>query len=411
MPRWVGLASAVAGLALMLSASAVAAGSATILVSVSVTGGAGNGVSRVDALTNDGRFVLFDSRASNLVVGDTNHRQDVFVRDVQSGDTFRVSVGPQGRQATGDCYGSAISPDGRFVVFESAASNLTRHADSNAALDVFVRDRQTGETSRVSVPDGGGEFKLESGSGVISADGRYVSFAHLVDSVNSRWHTYVRDRLLHTTHIVGGRHGENSEPAAISSDGRYLAWYRVDGVGQVLNFFLRDRTASHNIYVPTPTFPVSNVVMSPDARYLTFGALDVNGSVDDTYQWHRGDSAATTVSTDPVYFSDPVGMSNDGRFVAVTSDNPNLVAGDTNSSSDVYRIDAVGPTTIRTSLTAEAAELPSGGSGTPSLDVFGPGIQGNLMSEDGIFVAFDTNSPAVANDTNTHADVYLRGPL
>jgi Tol biopolymer transport system component len=102
------------------------------------------------ALSAHGRFVAFSSYASNLVAGDTNHSLDMFVRDQRAHVTWRVSVGPGGQQANNNSYFPAISADGRFVAFQSFASNLVA-ADTNGLADVFVRDRKAHVTRRVSV--------------------------------------------------------------------------------------------------------------------------------------------------------------------------------------------------------------------------------------------------------------------
>ena len=136
-----------------------------------------NGGSAGPAISADGRFVAFFSDATNLVSGDTNVKSDIFVHDRQTGTTERVSVATGGGQATGG--GSeypAISADGRFVAFFSFATDLVS-GDTNAAADIFVHDRQTGTTERVSVATCGGQA---TGGGsyflAISADGRFVAF-------------------------------------------------------------------------------------------------------------------------------------------------------------------------------------------------------------------------------------------
>jgi len=129
---------------------------ATTRVSVSSTGVQGNASSEVVSLSGDGRFVAFYSWASNLVGGDTNNVADVFVHDRQTGQTTRVSVSSAGGQGNGNSTLSAISADGRLVAFESSASNLVP-GDTNNVRDIFLHDRQTGQTTRVSVNSTGGQ--------------------------------------------------------------------------------------------------------------------------------------------------------------------------------------------------------------------------------------------------------------
>ncbi|HSD00817.1 MAG TPA: hypothetical protein VLB81_00485, partial [Gaiellales bacterium] len=123
------------GVAVVLGVGQAAAAT-TVRVSVSSTGAQGNGPSVFDAISADGRFVLFDSWATNLIPGDTNGVRDVFLRDRLLGRTTRISVGPAGRQANAPSHGVAISSDGRVVLFESRATNLTNRADRNGNVDV-----------------------------------------------------------------------------------------------------------------------------------------------------------------------------------------------------------------------------------------------------------------------------------
>jgi Tol biopolymer transport system component len=120
--------------------------------------------------------VVFDSAATNLVKGDTNRERDVFIRDRSSGTTRRVSVGAGGSQARGYSGDPTISANGRYVAFESAAPNLVR-GDTNGEWDVFVRDLVAKSTKRVSVSSGGDQARNGASlDGFISGDGRYVVF-------------------------------------------------------------------------------------------------------------------------------------------------------------------------------------------------------------------------------------------
>jgi Tol biopolymer transport system component len=101
-------------------------------------------------LSSDGRFVAFSSRASNLVRGDTNSREDVFVRDRRLGTTERTSVSSTESQGNNPSDDPGISADGRFVVFCSDAWDLTPR-DTNDTFELFVRNLATGITRRVSV--------------------------------------------------------------------------------------------------------------------------------------------------------------------------------------------------------------------------------------------------------------------
>ena len=130
---------------------------ATTRVSVGTGNVQGNGGSGVADISGDGRWVVFYSIATNLVSGDTNAQSDIFLHDRDTGTTTRVSVSSAGAQAAGGVsFNSVISADGRLVAFESAATQLVA-GDTNGVTDVFVRDLQTGTTTRVSVTTGGAQ--------------------------------------------------------------------------------------------------------------------------------------------------------------------------------------------------------------------------------------------------------------
>src|SRR5207247_262593 len=148
----------------------------TVRVSVASDGTEGNDVSMGSALSADGRFLAFDSAAADLVAGDTNRVSDVFVHDRQTGTTERVSVASDGAQGNGSsgllsfAFPPALSADGRFVAFVSFATNLVA-GDTNGATDVFVHDRQTGTTERVSVASDGTQGNAASAGGPLPARG------------------------------------------------------------------------------------------------------------------------------------------------------------------------------------------------------------------------------------------------
>jgi len=147
-------------------------------VSVSSSGAQGSGRSLSPTLSADGRFVAFASEADDLVVGDTNEAFDVFVNDRMTGMTERVSVDSTGAQANAaslEHFCPALSADGRFVAFESDATNLVP-VDTNGVTDVFVHDRLTATTDRVSVDSAGAQANDGSNFPAISADGSVVAF-------------------------------------------------------------------------------------------------------------------------------------------------------------------------------------------------------------------------------------------
>jgi len=212
---------------------------ATDRVSVSSAGVQGNDISFSPAVSTDGRFVAFRSFASNLVAGDTNATDDVFVRDRQNGTTERVSVSSTGVQGNGPSFHPAISRDGRFVAFASITSTLVP-GDSNGSEDVFVRDRQAGTTELASVSSLGAQGSGDSFAPAISRDGRFVAFASAATGLvpgdtNHKGDVLVRDRQAGTTVRVsvssagaqanGDSGVSRGDPGvALSADGQAVAF-------------------------------------------------------------------------------------------------------------------------------------------------------------------------------------------
>src|SRR5204863_78931 len=179
----------------------------------------------------------FTSGASNLVPGDTNRKPDAFVRDLQTGQTTRVSVSGSGTQANFGAAASGISADGRYVVFDAEAYNLAP-SDTNDHRDVFVRDLRARRTSRISVSSRGKQALDRLGNGSsgpsITADGRYVAFASssanlVAGDKNRRPDIFIRDRKLGKTVLVsvgsgGAQTDAESRDPMISPDGHDVAF-------------------------------------------------------------------------------------------------------------------------------------------------------------------------------------------
>jgi len=203
-----------------------------------LTAGA-NGWSDSPSISADGRSVAFTSIASNLVHGDTNKLPDVFVRDVRTGKTTRVSVTSAGRQGVGKRYSNGsnaptISSDGRYVAFHSDMRNLVP-GDTNGVFDIFVHDRVTGKTQRVSVSSTGRQANAECGPGMsFTADDRYVAFNSLATNLvandrNDITDVFIRDLRTNRTRLVSlGMHGQGDDASwiglgtAFTRDGRQL---------------------------------------------------------------------------------------------------------------------------------------------------------------------------------------------
>ncbi|MEM8531289.1 MAG: cadherin-like domain-containing protein [Chloroflexota bacterium] len=171
----------------------VRSGDTNVRVSVATDGTEANGTSSAPSLSFDGRYVAFHSPANNLVAGDTNNWIDIFVRDRDTDadgvfdepgavSTTRISMGSDGTQANGASFAPAISASGRYVAFDSLANNLV-DGDSNGVRDVFVHDRETGETTLVSVAADGTQGNATSSNAAISADGSYVAFESIATNL------------------------------------------------------------------------------------------------------------------------------------------------------------------------------------------------------------------------------------
>jgi hypothetical protein len=134
-----------------------------------------------DALSANGRYVMFTTAANNIVRPDTNHASDVFVRDLKTGRAERVSGGPHHAQSNRSSSGEALSADGRYRLFNSSASNLITN-DTNAKTDIFINDKKTGTTVRCDISTNHSQANRTSGAAAISANGLYVAF--LSDATN-----------------------------------------------------------------------------------------------------------------------------------------------------------------------------------------------------------------------------------
>jgi hypothetical protein len=222
------------GLVFFRSSEQAGARHATDRVSVSSAGAAANGVSSEPALSGNGRYVAFASRATNLVAGDTNGFEDVFLRDRVTGVTERVSITSTGLQGNEDSWNPALSADARVVAFESFASLVPE--DTNDRGDVYVHDRNNQTTARVSVGPGGAQADDSCFNTSLSADGRFVAFECLADNLvvgdtNGVTDVFVHDRRTGLTERVslaadGGQVNQASFNPRISGDGSLVAYAR-----------------------------------------------------------------------------------------------------------------------------------------------------------------------------------------
>ncbi len=339
-------------------------------LSIATSGSQGNGFSGLYGITMtpDGRFVAFESRANTLVPGDTNGVSDIFLRDRWNGTTVRVSVGAGGVQGNNESWFPSISSDGRYIAFMSRASNLVL-GDTNAADDVFVHDRVTGATDRVSVSGGGAQGDLRSDMPSISANGRLVAFRSVATNLvpgdtNASDDVFVHDRATGATERIsvatGGGQGDHGSAApTISSDGRFVAYTSyasnlVPGdTNGTFDVFLYDRRSGTTERVSVATGGVQGnnqstfASISADGRFVAFesvasnfvpgGAHGLNVYVRDRLNGTTDIVSLTTGGAQTHYgLNELPSISEDGRYVVFRSYDRDLVPGDSNGLGDVF---------------------------------------------------------------------------
>ncbi len=406
----------------------LAAPPAVSIQRVSVPSTEGNEISLHASISADGRYVAFESYAGNVVVGDTNSMCDIFVRDCQTGEITRVSVGTGNIQSDGNSYNASISADGRYVAFMSYATNLVA-GDNNGVYDVFVHDRQTGATTRVSVHTNGTEGDSDSSLPSISADGRFVAFESaaanlVVGDTNNTWDIFVHDRDTGATTMVsvdsgGQQSNDESIECSISADGRYVAFqsYGTNLVAgdnnSMVDIFVHDRLLGETTRVSVDSSGAQGnndsyrTSISADGRYVAFESYATNlvtgdnNGVHDIFVHDRqtGQTARVSVNSSGIEGNGesdaPARISADGRFVAFQSNATNLVAGDTNGESDIFVRDRLSGKTTRVSVDSDGLQV-NGYSTSP------------CISAEGRFVAFESGAAnLVAGDTNGVVDVFV----
>ena len=369
----------------------------TMLVSVNVAGTGGNGNSFPTALSTNGQFALFESAASDLVPNDINKANDVFLRDVLAGVTYLVSVATNGACGDGASRGSTLSPDGRFVAFTSAASNLVP-GDANRIPDVFVRDMQSGTTTLASVGAVSNGVGSSSESPEITPDGRFVAFystaANLVPGVTTASEIYVRDlqagvtTWASTNARVISKFGANGFCCnhAISDDGQYAAFEICTNSNPPTNSFILyynlqtgvTETVFTNAFNPMgANQDKRSLSMTPDGRFVAFVANTNNNNNNTTTYvllWNSLTGTNILVSANPTggvtpganVFSPDVDPT--GRYVVFLSTDTNYAA---NSNAAILLRDTQAGTTAIVSLNTNGSNLPVNTAAVPALSANG----------------------------------------
>jgi Tol biopolymer transport system component len=345
--------------------------SETERVSINSAGSEGNQVSRIPSLNTDGQLIVFASEATNLVDGDINGVQDIFLHDWLTGTTERVSLSGRGQEANGASDWPEISADGLSVVFTSTASNLV-DGDSNGVEDVFVVDLRSGGIELVSHPALGGQADAVSTQPAISGDGRFIAFVSAATNLAPGATTgleeiYLYDGADGSLHWVSAprigamNDGVSGEPA-ISADGNWVA------------------------------FSSASTQLVPD---------DTN-SRRDIFLWNRASSTLERVNLTPTgketdRSSYAPALNADGRFIVYRSHATNLVASETRNLGDIFLRDNLNGALQRVSISATGEQSPDGASDEPAI------------SADGRFIVFRSNATdIVSNDTNGSHDIFVR---
>jgi ELWxxDGT repeat protein len=396
-------------------------------VSTDGAGGQGNGFSYTPVFSPDGSRIAFYSSASNLVAGDSNDADDVFVKDLVSGAITRVSTNSSGGQGDSGSGTPFFSPDGSRIAFYSSASNLVA-GDTNNTLDVFVKDLVTGAITRVSTNSSGDQGDSASWNPVFSPDGSRILFASVAsnlvaDDTKTISDVFVKDLVTNaitrvSTDSSDGQSDSSSWIAVFSPNGSRIAFISdasnlvAGDTNNISDVFVKDLVTGAITRVSTDSSggqgdsSSTNPVFSPDGSRIAFSSVASNlvsgdtNSVDDVFVKDLAIGTITRVSTDASggqgnsHSFSPV-FSPDGSRIAFSSVASNLVAGDTNDTVDVFVKDLATGTITRVSTDGAGGQ----GNGGSSAPVFSP---------DGSRIAFESNaSNLVAGDTNSTMDGFV----
>jgi len=389
----------------------------TTLLSVNTNGtGFGNADSIGLGISTNGQIALFESAASNLVANDTNKTKDVFIRNLVDETTVRVSVSTNGGNANGVSRDAVMTPDGRYVAFVSAATNLVVN-DTNGIADVFVRDLESGTT--VLASSGATRVNLESISEapLISNDGRFVAFrstaTNLVPGVSFPGQVYLRDlqagltvfasaeAVVQSTNNVSYNH-------TISADGRHVV-FQTGGAQAIQTILRYDRQTGATETISTNaargTLDGHTISMTPDGRFVAFISNTNPPSINNTSVrvWDANSGETTLVSGTPLGAIPPSStcewpsIDPSGRFVSFVSNASGLVTNALSGAYHVYVRDLLSGSTTLINVNTNGTGSPVGPMTVPQ------------MSDDGQFVAFDAfDGGIVSGDDNRTSDVFLR---
>jgi Tol biopolymer transport system component len=406
---------------------ALPAFAATTRLSETAAGVGGDAASFSVKISDDGRFAVFQSTASNLVAGDLNAVNDVFLKDTQTGAISCMSC-------VGTTFGDgasttpAISADGRFVTFASAATNLVA-GDSNTVIDVFVRDVAAGTLELVSraATSTGAIGNGASGQPRLSANGQFVAFGSTATNLvagdsNAQADIFLRDRTAGTVTRIsvatggaqasGGVGGATN--VAMSSDARYFVFVSgqqtlsAGDTNTLADAFFHDRIAVTTERLSTTAGTTGSCLdpaISGDGSLLAFSSSftdlvtgDTNAARDTFFRARTG-TALTRITLGATQANGALevpSINNNGSAIAFQSDATNLVTGDTNTRTDVFTYAVSNGAIERISLDTAGVEATGGASTFP------------WFAGNGSAVAYSSGATnLVPNDTNATVDTFL----
>lgn len=366
----------------------------------------------------DGTKIAFASEANNLTDGDTNNVSDIFVRDLTTGTTRRISISSDGTQANGGSFSPGLSGDGNKVVFESDASNLVS-GDTNNVTDVFLHELTTGHTTRISVNNSGIQGNLDSTFPGVSADGSKVAFesdaTNLAGSkTNAYQNIFVRDLINGTTTVVsvdssGSPSNGNSFFPVLNADGSKVVFE-----SQASALIVNDKNTSTDVFMHDLTTGVTTrVSLDNSGNEIGVNSYNPSLSADGSKVVFSSDSSSspeifvrdlkagttTLVSMNSSNTNGSGGffpcLSADGSKVAFESLADNLVSGDTNNARDIFVRDLITNKITRASVDSSNTQANN--------HSFHP-----FLSANGSKVAYSSYATnLISDDTNSHADVFL----
>ncbi len=345
------------------------------------------------AMSDDGRYIVFTTNATNLTsVTDPNGESDVYWYDKQTQEIKLISAKFGSTTETGNRGSSepSVSNDGKYVVFQSTSSDLTGNPD-NATSDVYIRNVQNNTTTRISELGDGSSSDGISVYPEISGDGQFIAFSSsstdlVAGDINGQDDIFIYDVGLDALQLVsvatgGAQSNGYSERPAVSTDGRYVAFMsyatNLDGASGSAEAFVRDRTAGTTTWVSKNSSGVSaggisnsyRMSISGDGKYVVFDTDNPLVVSDDNYNsdvyridWQLGSAGIKLASVDEdgntiAGFSQHGSISANGNFVAFDSDSDDVVTGDSNSKTDVFVRNMTTDEIKRASLTPDDEQV------------------------------------------------------